>query len=89
MKPYLISYDLNAPGKNYASLHAAIKELGAWWHFLDSTWIVSHPGPATAIRDRLKRELDSNDKLLVVHLSGEGAWVGFKPEGSDWLKQNL
>uniref|UniRef100_UPI003FD8692B hypothetical protein n=1 Tax=Desulfovibrio sp. TaxID=885 RepID=UPI003FD8692B len=49
---YLISYDLNAPGKNYDQLYDAIKSLGGWWHHLDSTWIVTHAGPATAIRDK-------------------------------------
>ena len=43
---YLISYDLNSPGKNYAQLYAAIQKLGSWWHCLDSTWIVAHPGPS-------------------------------------------
>lgn len=50
---YLISYDLNSPGKNYAQLYAAIQKLGSWWHCLDSTWIVAHPGPASDIRDKL------------------------------------
>ena len=32
---YLISYDLNSPGKNYAQLYAAIQKLGSWWHCLE------------------------------------------------------
>lgn len=83
---YLISYDLNAPGKNYDRLYDAIKSLGGWWHHLDSTWIVTHPGPATAIRDKLMPYLDRNDKLLVAHCSGEAAWTRFD---SQWLKNNL
>lgn len=86
---YLISYDLNAPGKNYDQLYDAIKSLGGWWHHLDSTWIVTHAGPATAIRDKLKPYLDHNDKLLVVHCSGEAAWTGFNSSGSQWLKDHL
>lgn len=90
MNTYLISYDLNAPGRDYASLIAAIKALGgAWWHYLDSTWIVKHPGPTTAIRDALSPHIDVNDELLVVKLTGEGAWCGFNADASKWLEQNL
>jgi len=89
MATYLISYDLNAPGKNYEALYEAIKSLGAWWHHLDSTWIVKHDGPAGPIRDALARSLDSNDKLLVVRLTGEGAWKGFNDSGSKWLNDHL
>lgn len=85
---YLISYDLNAPGKNYTELYEAIKRLGGWWHHLDSTWIVTHPGSAEVIRDALKPYLDNNDKLLVVKCSGEGAWTGFI-NGGQWLKDSL
>ena len=85
----MVSYDLNAPGKNYEALYEAIKSLGAWWHHLDSTWIVKHDGPAGQIRDTLARSLDNNDKLLVVRLTGEGAWRGFNDSGSKWLKDNL
>jgi hypothetical protein len=33
--------------------------------------------------------IDSNDALLVVLLSGEGAWFGIDDDGSKWLKDNL
>ncbi len=90
MKTYLIGYDLNSPGKDYAELIKAIKELSNnWWHHLDSTWIVKHDGSAVSIRDSLKRHIDSNDELLVVKLSGEGAWSGFNEKGSKWLNDNL
>ena len=89
MATYMIGYDLNSPGQDYRPLLEAIKALGAWWNHLDSTWIVRHPGPATAIRDALQRHLDANDELLVVRLAGEGAWKGFNDKGSAWLKANL
>lgn len=90
MATYLIGYDLNRPHKDYPELIEAIKALGGtWWHHLDSTWIIKHAGPATAIRDALRLHIDSNDELLVVHLSGEGAWAGFSDKGSKWLRDNL
>lgn len=86
---YLISYDLRSPGKSYDELYSAIKKLGDWWHHLDSVWIVDHPGPSTTIRDLLTPYIDSNDKLVVIKCSGEGAWKGITQSGSDWLKRNL
>jgi hypothetical protein len=90
MATYLIGYDLNKPSKDYSDLIEAIKVLSdTWWHHLDSTWLIKHEGTAVTIRDALKSHLDSNDELLVVKLSGEGAWTGFNDNGSKWLKDNL
>ncbi|WP_217489778.1 hypothetical protein [Streptomyces malaysiensis] len=85
----LIGYDLNRPGQDYGSLHEAIKALGAWWHNLDSTWIVATSKTTTQVRDELKKHIDTNDELLVVELTGVGAWSGFPASGSEWLKKNL
>ena len=41
MGTLLIGYDLDKPGQNYESLFVAIKTLGEWWHYLDSTWLVA------------------------------------------------
>ncbi|RYX80067.1 SinR family protein [bacterium] len=91
MKTYLIGYDLRKKGEDdYKDLKNAIKKLsGKWWHNLDSTWIVKSDESATEIRNKLKAHIDSNDKLLVVRLSGEGAWKGFSSTGSQCLLNNL
>lgn len=89
MKTYLITYDLNKPGQNYADLYEIIKSLGKLWHCLDSNWIVKSDSTAAQIRDYLKSSIDSSDSLLVVRLNGEGAWTGFKDDCSTWLKDNL
>ncbi|WP_432041376.1 hypothetical protein [Streptomyces cadmiisoli] len=41
------------------------------------------------MRDTLKGHIDSNDELLVVVLTGEGARAGFNDRGSKWLRDNL
>ncbi|MFD5545775.1 CRISPR-associated protein Cas2 [Streptomyces goshikiensis] len=88
-KSVLIGYDLNSPGQDYDSLFEAIKELGTWWHHLDSTWVVKTTKTTVEVRDTLKGHIDSNDELLVVALTGKGAWTGFNDRGSKWLKDNL
>jgi len=89
MRTYLIGYDLNKTGQDYTDLIAGIKKIGAWWHCLDSTWIVKTNSTAVQIRDFLSPLIDSNDELLVAHLSGESAWVGFDDQCSSWLTNNI
>lgn len=89
MKSYFIGYDLNKTGQDYKELIEQIKKLGAWWHCLDSTWIIKTDMTAVQIRDILKPKIDSNDELLVVKLSGEAAWTGFDENCSSWLRNNL
>jgi hypothetical protein len=89
MKSYLIGYDLRRPGQDYKDLIEAIKNLGAWWHCLDSTWIIKSNLTAEQIRDNLTPYIDDNDKLLVVKLFREAAWTGFDKNCADWLQTNL
>lgn len=88
MATLLIGYDLNTPGKDYDSLITAIKELGSWWHHLDSTWLLKAAMTPIEVRDVLKKHLDSNDELLVIDVTGRArAWWGFNDSGSKWLNE--
>ncbi|WP_437804547.1 SinR family protein [Sorangium sp. So ce693] len=89
MAIYLISYDLNTPGQDYKHLHAAIRELGAWTHPLDSVWIVDCDHTAAEIRDTLKYHIDSNDTLIVVRLQGAWASWNMSTNTVTWLKKHL
>ncbi len=91
MTLFMIGYDLNRPGQEYGDLYETIKKQsnGAWWHHLDSTWIVESEQSAVAIRDAIQAVTDSNDKILVAKIGAPGAWSGFSSEGSDWLIQHL
>lgn len=90
MNTILIGYDLNKKGQDYDDLIEKIKSLGAWWHHLDSTWIVKTSHSASSVRDVLGSLIDSNDELLVINITGDSAaWKGFNERGSKWLKDNL
>lgn len=90
MTIYAVCYDLNKSGQNYDGLIAAIKKVGTWWHYLDSTWLVSSNGSSSTIRDYLMPFIDANDELLVVALrQGDAAWAGISNDGSAWLQSNL
>jgi len=87
----LIAYDIHPPkGEAYESLVKAIRSLGAWWHHLETVWIVQCAHTPNEIRDRLKSHIGTDDQLLIVDISGDVAgWVGVNDTGSDWLAQNI
>ena len=78
---YLISYDLNRPGQGYARLYDGIKELGAWWHYLDSTWLVDTNLTSRQIFERLRSRIDANDRLLIIGVTRD--YSGWLP-GDAW-----
>ncbi|WP_413208435.1 hypothetical protein [Rhodospirillum sp. A1_3_36] len=81
---YAINYDLNQPGQNYEKLHSTIKELGAWWHFLGSTWLVDTGLNAEEIWKRLDPHIDQNDNVLVVGITRDySGWL--PPKAWEWI----
>jgi hypothetical protein len=82
----MTSIDLSRTILTYSPL---FNRIGAWWHHLDSTRIVKSDSTAAQIRDWLKPHIDASDELVVLRLTGEGAWVGINEQGSKWLMDNL
>ncbi len=90
MATFLIGYDLNQPGTKYAGLiHNIESHFPTRWHHLDSTWLVKSDLTAKEIRDLLKPYIDGNDKLLVVKLTGTGAWAGYSEKDPSWINDNF
>ena len=86
---YLITYDLKEKTKDYLPLYEAIKTSGlAWWHYLDSTWIVqAKPGEeADNIFRRLEPHIHKEtDYILVIDLgANRQGWL--PKEAWDWFK---
>lgn len=89
MSVYAINYDLKQPGRDYKSLHEAIRSYGTWCHALDSLWFISTTQSAAQVRDYLALHLDPNDALMVAKQSGEAAWRGLDAKQSKWLQDAL
>lgn len=89
MHSYAISYDLIGPNRNYDNIIEAIKSYGTWAHINESLWIIRSSKTSAEIRDHLKQKVDTNDKILVVQLTGVGAWLNLSPDMNNWLKNNL
>lgn len=72
---YLISYDLSLPRREYELLYDTLEEMGAK-RVLQSQWCVRKSNTtAKKLRAHFKKVIDSNDRLLIVPISGTG-WAG-------------
>ena len=90
MDSYLINYDINSKGKIDSGLIAAIEKLSdTRWQCLRSAWIVRSDHDEGDIRDALTSHIHEGDQLLIVRLSGEGAWIGFDQGCSSWFVNNI
>lgn len=85
---YLISYDLNTPGKNYNDLYIKLRSFNSYLHPLESTWVIDTLFSAKEIFDRLNPTIDSNDKLLIVKLDTQ--WHALLSQSDyEWLHKFL
>lgn len=90
MRTLLISYDLASPGRNYTGLYETIKGLGAWCHYLQSTWIITTTIDPESVADQLRDQMDANDGLLVVQIHAGDPRHGWLPARAwQWLDQKL
>ncbi|EHB5065580.1 TPA: hypothetical protein I0F65_RS10145 [Enterococcus faecalis] len=86
MSVYAITYDLKKPNQDYDALNEKIKSLGAYSKRFDSFWLVDSSLSASEIRDKLKREIDSNDSLLVIETKNHWASFNLAEGACKWLK---
>ena len=88
MRAYCITYDLKVPGRNYSGLYEAIKAIGKWWHYLDSTWIVVSEESSQRIWNRLHSHIDENDYLLIIEVRNDS--YGWLPKDAwNWIRENV
>jgi len=74
MNQLLVSYDLVAPRRDYASLYAALAALHGR-RVLHSTWVVRTSRSAVDLRDHLKQYVDADDRILVNDFDH---WASYK-----------
>ncbi len=93
MSVYLISYDLGVPetSSDYQKIREYVDTFSDWMKPLKSQWFVVSPSKdAAKIRDEVGSISDSNDKILVLKVTGiEWASLRLGAEANEWLKKNL
>ena len=85
----LITYDLKNPGKNYTDLYEGIKKLGnAWWHYMDSVWLVQTQLNVESSNNRLRPFIDNNDYIFIVDITNQ-SMQGWLPEKAwNWIREH-
>lgn len=85
MSVLIINFSLKNKSKDYSPLYSAIQENSLeWWHFLESTWIVTTTYSADAFARTLFPHIEDTDYLLVAKLHSEHQ--GWLPkEAWEWL----
>lgn len=92
MAVLLVTYDLKGSTRDYAPLHEAIKKDAiAWWHYLESVWLVNTTEGADALAKRLYPHITRDDRLLVIRVTNEyqgwlakDAWDWLNSQGWSW-----
>ena len=87
----LIAYDIHpAHGATFDNLVQAIQSLGAWWHHLETVWIVRSNKTPEKIRDELASHIGIEDQIFISDITGNSAgWAGINDVGSTWLRENV
>ena len=88
----LISYDLGSPedSDDYKELISKIKSYGGYAKPEYSLWLISTDKQTDTVRDELKQYMDSNDKLLVIRVTGVG-WASYNLSSNvtQWMKDHI
>ncbi len=79
---YFVKYELNKPGKNYASLYAALEKYDYIRdNGLHSAWFISTSWTAAQVYEHLRHHFDINDRIFVTQIRAG--------EHQGWLHQNI
>src|SRR3569832_214594 len=84
----LVACDIHSnQTSRYDDLAEAIQALGAWWHHLETVWIVRSDKTPGEIRDKLAQYVGADDQIFVADITGIAAeWAGINDAGSVWLR---
>lgn len=89
MPHYMISYNLRKV-RNYDGLIKTLRTMKCISP-LKSLWVGSLVGPASAIRQILANEMDSDDGLVIVEIKPGSDWATKAPNehASTWFSNNI
>ncbi|MBE1302236.1 MAG: CRISPR-associated protein Cas2 [Alteromonadaceae bacterium] len=68
MSSYVVCYDLSNPKKDYSDLFKRIKSYIAYYHCLDTTWIIKTEFSEKQIKENLRQALTQQDRLFVARI---------------------
>jgi hypothetical protein len=83
----LVSYDLKVPGRDYTKLYETLKSASAWWHYLESTWLLSTTDNVVTWTDKIRAAMDENDIFLVVDITGKSNNGWLPKKAWEWINE--
>ena len=92
MNTLLISYDLIGDEQlpDYQRVFDYIKSFDGWAKPLQSVWLVKTTKSASVVRDELKSKTDSDDRILVINITGSGWATSFISKSvNEWMYKNM
>lgn len=84
-KQYLITYNLKTTNWNYTPFFNALKNIGPWWHYLDSTWIIKTSFSSQQIHSILGPHLPQADHILIVEIIPETRFGWLSQDAWNWI----
>jgi hypothetical protein len=88
MSVFCVSYDLKGINRDYTPLIRALQSKGKWWHFLESTWLISTDETAVDVWNRIYSTIDKKDVLLIIEVRNNvNGWL--PKEAWDWIRENV
>ena len=86
----IITYDLRTAETSqadYKELFEEIKRLGSWWHYLESTWLVSTSLTPDEAFERIRNLVRKGDHVLISPLVRP--YQGWLPQKAwDWIREH-
>ena len=85
---YLIVVDLINTTHDYAHLYNAIKQFGAWWHYLNNSWIVRTQQQLDLMVETLRAHIAQGDHFMIVDISNmpRNGWM--PRDAWEWLRNH-
>ena len=93
MKVYNISYHFKNSNiasllNNRSGLYDELKKFSAWWHYLESTWLIKTEATPNQILEKLQPHLVKDDLILIIEVTTN--YQGLLPqEAWDWIHKNI
>ncbi len=88
MPVYCVSYDLKGENRNYLPLFAVLQQSSRWWHYLESTWLISTNESPQQLWERIRPTIQARDFLLIIEVRDNIS--GWLPKDAwEWIHTNV
>lgn len=88
MSVLLVCYDLKKPDRDYTGLYQVLKKAPAWWHYLESCWLLKTNSSPQQWFDKIQPHIDDDDFILIIEV--QPTYQGLLPQKAwDWIHDNI